>query len=127
MGGRATVLRGGLGHSSSEPPGVVGMSVLEQADMLVREGVGERVRFRDEGRWSGGGRGGVRYAEDVSLTGEAGSDAGMSRIISNVLRRTDRCICFMDDDGSRDAMRDWGLGHSFVTVEGPRTVNLSLP
>jgi len=126
MGGRATVLRGGLGHSSSEPPGVVGMSVLEQADTLVREGVGERVRFRDEGRWSRG-RGGVWDAEDVSLTGEAGSDAGMSRIISNVLRRTDRCICFMDNDGSRGAMRGWGLGHSFVMVDAPRTANLSFP
>jgi hypothetical protein len=38
-------MRGGLGHSSSEPPGVVGISVLEQADILVREGVGERARF----------------------------------------------------------------------------------
>jgi hypothetical protein len=35
------------GHSSSsEVSGVVGMSLLEQADMLVSEGVGERVRWR---------------------------------------------------------------------------------
>jgi hypothetical protein len=60
MGGRATDLWevGGLGHSSSEPPGVLGISVLEQADMLVREGVGERVRSRGEGRWPRG-HGGV--------------------------------------------------------------------
>jgi hypothetical protein len=36
------------GDSSSEAPGINGISVLEQADMLVREGVGERDR--------GGGR-----------------------------------------------------------------------
>ena len=35
------------GHSSSsDVSGVIGMSLLEQADMLVREGVGERVRAR---------------------------------------------------------------------------------
>jgi hypothetical protein len=33
--------------SSSDVSGVVGMSLLEQADMLVSEGVGERVRGRD--------------------------------------------------------------------------------
>ena len=111
MGGRTTVLREGwgLGHSSSEAPGVVGRSVLEQADMLVREGVGERVRFRGEGCWSRRRRG-VWDAVDVSLTSEAGSDAGMLRITSNGLRRTDRCICFIDDDGSRGAMRGRALG-----------------
>ena len=69
----------------------------------------------------------MKDGEDVSLTGEAGSDAGMSRIISNELRRTDRCICFMDDDGSCDAMRGWALGHSSVMGEAPRTANLPLP
>jgi hypothetical protein len=34
-------------NSSSEAPGVIGISVLEQADMLVREGVGERARRGD--------------------------------------------------------------------------------
>ena len=32
----------------SDVSGVVGMSLLEQADMLVSEGVGERVRARGE-------------------------------------------------------------------------------
>ncbi|KAH8980056.1 hypothetical protein EDB92DRAFT_1820679 [Lactarius akahatsu] len=34
------------GHSSSDVSGVMGMSLLEQADILVNEGVGERVRWR---------------------------------------------------------------------------------
>ena len=40
------------GDSSSEVPGVNGISVLEQADMLVREGVGERDRDGDRRRRS---------------------------------------------------------------------------
>jgi hypothetical protein len=49
------------GHSSSDVSGVVGMSLLEQADMLVSEGVGERERGGDICRRSRGrmGRGGV--------------------------------------------------------------------
>lgn len=85
--GRARVSRGlrGLGHSSSEPSGVLGISALEQADVLVREGVGEHDRGGDQsgvpcGRW------GVLDAPDVSLTSEAGSDEGLSIIISNALR-----------------------------------------
>jgi hypothetical protein len=34
-------------HSSPEAPGVIGISALEQADMLVSEGVGERVGCGD--------------------------------------------------------------------------------
>lgn len=123
-----TALRGSwrLDHSSSEAPGVVGISVLEQADKLVREGVGERVRSGGEGRRSR--RREVLDARDVSLTGEAGPDGGASRNISNVLRRTDRCICFTDDDGARGAVRDPVLGHSSVAVEPPRNrANSSLP
>jgi hypothetical protein len=47
--GEVMVLLGGWEHnrSSSDVPGVVGTSVLEQADMLVREGVGERARCED--------------------------------------------------------------------------------
>ena len=48
--------------------GIIGISVLEQADMLVREGVGKRVRFRGEGHRSCG-RGGVQDTEGVSPTG----------------------------------------------------------
>lgn len=40
------------GDSSSEAPGVNGISVLEQADMLVREGVGEHDRAGDRRRRS---------------------------------------------------------------------------
>lgn len=40
------------GESSSEAPGVNGISVLEQADMLVSEGVGERDRDGDRRRRS---------------------------------------------------------------------------
>ena len=49
------------GHSSSDVSGVVGMSLLEHADMLVSEGVGERERGGDICRRSRGrvGRGGV--------------------------------------------------------------------
>ena len=90
MRGRTTLLEGERrpGHSSSEVPGVVGISVLEQADMLVREGVGERDRGgdrRSKSRERGGVLGG---AAGVSVTGEAGSDAEMSIIISYELRRT---------------------------------------
>ena len=113
-------------HSSSEVPGVVGISVLEQADILVREGVGERVLSGDEGRRSRR-RGGLD-ARDVSLTGEDGSDKEASRNISNVLRRTDRCICFTDDDEARGAVRDPVLGHPSAAVEPPRNrANSSLP
>jgi hypothetical protein len=50
MGGRAMALRERWGpdHSLSEAPGIVGISVLEQADILVGEGVGERVRCEKE-------------------------------------------------------------------------------
>ena len=49
------------GHSSSDVSGVVGMSLLEHADMLVSEGVGERERGGDICRRSRGrvGRGSV--------------------------------------------------------------------
>jgi hypothetical protein len=43
---RPEPLRPGHSSSSSDVSGVVGMSLLEQADMLVSEGVGERVRGR---------------------------------------------------------------------------------
>ena len=76
------------GDSSSEAAGVNGISVLEQADMLVREGVGERDRGGDRRRMSRL-RGGVQGAAGISLTGEAGSDAEMSMTISNELKRTD--------------------------------------
>jgi hypothetical protein len=89
--GMAAFLEGSRkpGDSSSEAPGVNGNSVLEQADMLVREGVGERDRGGDRRRRSRRG-GGVQGAAGISLTGEAGSDdAEMSMTISNELRRTD--------------------------------------
>jgi hypothetical protein len=92
MRGRSTLSAGERrpGHSSSEVPGVVGISVLEQADMLVREGVGERDRggdrcLRSRERLGGGVLGGTA---GVSVAGEAGSDAEMSMIISNALKRT---------------------------------------
>lgn len=69
-------------------PGVIGISVLEQADMLVREGVGDRVRGGDKRRRSRR-RGGVLNVAGGSLTGEAGSDVEMSITISNALRHTD--------------------------------------
>jgi hypothetical protein len=101
------------GHSSSEAPGVVGISVLEQADMLVREGVGESDRGGDR-RPKSRGRGGVLGSAGVSLTGEAGSDGEMSMIISNALRHTDfRRIFFVDDDEDRrdgDDGDDGGCG-----------------
>lgn len=52
--GMAAFLEGGRrqGDSSSEAAGVNGISVLEQADMLVREGVGERDRGGDRRRRS---------------------------------------------------------------------------
>jgi hypothetical protein len=74
--------------------------------MLVREGVGERVRRGEEVRRSRGRGVLMLEANDVSRIGEAGSDAEASRNISNVLRRTDRCICFTDDDGARDLVGD---------------------
>ena len=90
MRGRSTLSEGErwLGHSSSEVPGVVGISVLEQADMLVRDGVGERDRGGDRclrSRERGGVLGGTA---GFSVAGEAGSDAEMSMIISNALKRT---------------------------------------
>ncbi len=106
--------------------GVVGISVLEQADMLVREGVGEHVRGRDESCWSRG-RGELLDAKDVSLTGEAGSDVETSTIISNALRRTDRRIGFTDDDGARGRVRGAALGLSSVVADAPRNANSSLP
>ena len=52
--GMAAFLEGSRGpdDSSSEAAGVNGISVLEQADMLVREGVGERDRGGDRRRMS---------------------------------------------------------------------------
>ena len=96
--------------------------------MLVREGVGERVRGRGESRRSRG-RGGVLDAKDVSLTGEAGSDVETSRIISNALRRTDRGIGFTDDDGARGRVRGAALGvlSSVAAADAPRNANSSLP
>lgn len=44
----------------------------------------------------------MQGAAGISLTGEAGSDAEMSMTISNELRRTDRCIDSVDDDGGDD-------------------------
>lgn len=44
----------------------------------------------------------MQGAAGISLTGEAGSDAEMSMTISNELRRTDRCIDLVDDDGGDD-------------------------
>ncbi len=114
------------GHSSSDVSGVVGMSLLEQADMLVSEGVGERVRGGDSGRRSRGrvGRGGVvtvllldsaRGGE--SLTGEVGPV--MSIIMSKALRRTDWCLC----------LAGVGLGASRVAArrKSGSSANSSLP
>jgi hypothetical protein len=119
-----------LDDSSSEAPGVIGISVLEQADMLVREGVGERDLGGDRRRMSRL-RGGVQGAAGISLIGEAGSDAEMSMTISNELRRTDRCIDLVDgdDDGGDDAggcgaARGTALRKSSVRVNAP---NSSLP
>ena len=75
------------GDSSSDAPGVDGISVLEQADMLVREGVGEHDQDGDRRRMSRL-RGGVQGAVGISGTGEASSDE-MSMTISHELRRTD--------------------------------------
>ena len=91
------------GDSSSDAPGVDGISVLEHADMLVREGVGERDRDGDRRRMSRL-RGGVQGVAGISGTGEAGSDE-MSTIL-NELRRTDRCIDFVD--GEDDGDDEWG-------------------
>ena len=119
--------------SSSEAPGVIGISVLEQADMLVREGVGERDRGGDRRRRSRL-RGGVQGAAGISLTGEDGSDAQMSMTISNELRRTDRCIDLVDGDddagdddddaGGCGAARGTALRKSSVRENAP---NSSLP
>lgn len=108
--------------SSSEAAGVNGISVLEQADMLVREGVGEHDRGGDRRRISRM-RGGVQGAGGISLTGEAGSDA-MSMTISNELRRTDRCIDLVDgdeDDGGLGAARGTVLRKSSVTENAPNS------
>ena len=83
------------GHSSSDVSGVVGMSLLEQADMLVSEGVGERERGGDICRISRGrlSRGVVTVllldsaTGGESLTGEVG--LVMSITMSKALRRTD--------------------------------------
>ncbi len=117
------------GDSSSEGLGVNGISVLEQADMLVREGVGERDRGGDR-RLISRRRGGVESAAGISLTGSAGSDAEMSITISNELRRTDRCIDLVDggddggDDGGCGAARGTALRKSSVRANTP---NSSLP
>jgi hypothetical protein len=86
MGGEMIDLGGGwrYKHSSSEAPGVIGVSVLEQADMLVSEGVGERVGCGDrrvESCW----REEVLEEIDDSHIGGEGSEGGMSMIISNSL------------------------------------------
>ena len=89
------------GHSSSsDVSGVVGMSLLEQADMLVSEGVGERVRARGAvfGRCSRVRPGLAEVVVMVlvlrggtSLTGEVGLVISMT--ISKALRRTVWCFC----------------------------------
>ena len=110
------------GDSSSDAPGVDGISVLEQADMLVREGVGERDRDGDRRRMSRL-RGGVQGAAGISGTGEAGSDE-MSMTISNELRRTDRCIDFVDGDdewGGFGAARGMVLRKSSVREKAPNS------
>jgi hypothetical protein len=78
----------GLGQSSSEAPGVVGISVLEQVHMLVREGIGECVRCGEVRRPSGQVL--MLEAKDVSLIGETDPYAEASRNISNVLRRAEQ-------------------------------------
>jgi hypothetical protein len=117
------------GDSSSEAPGVNGISVLEQADMLVREGVGEHDRAGDRRRRSRR-RGGVQGAAGISLTGEAGSDGATSMTISNELRRTDRCINLVDGDddgdddddgGGRGAARGTVLRKSSVRENAPNS------
>ena len=89
------------GHSSSDVSGVVGMSLLEQADMLVSEGVGERERGGDICRKSRGrpDRGVVTVLlldsarGGETLTGEVG--LVMSITMSKALRLTDWCFCFV--------------------------------
>lgn len=92
------------------------MSVLEQPDMLVSEGVGERERGGDSCRRSRGrvGRGGVvtgllRGGE--SPTGEVG--LVMSITMSKALRRTDWCGA--------------GLGASRVRRKSRSSANSALP
>ena len=116
-----------LGDSSSETPGVKGISVLEQADMLVREGVGERDRGGDRRRRSRL-RGGVQGARGISLIGEAGSDAETSMTISKELRRTVWRIDLVggDEDGGDDgggfgATRGAVLRKSSVRVNAPNS------
>jgi hypothetical protein len=108
---RSFGLRSRPGQSSSDVRGVVGMSMLEQADMLVSEGVGERERRGDSCRRSRGrvGRGGVVIVLQLdsarggeSLTGEVG--ATMSMTMSKALRRTDWCLC-LAGAASRVAVR----------------------
>jgi hypothetical protein len=122
----AAFLEGGRrpGDSSSEAPGVSGISVLEQADMLVREGVGERDRGGDRRRISRL-RGGVQSAGGISVTGEGGSDAAMSMTISNELRRTDRCIDLVD--GDTDGADDGGFGAARGTVLRKSSVRENTP
>jgi hypothetical protein len=98
--------------------------------MLVREGVGERDRGGDR-RSKSRERGGVLGGAGVSLTGEAGSDAEMSMIISNSLRHTDRRFDLVDDDedggeadGGCGATRGGALRKSSVRANAP---NSSLP
>ena len=81
--------------------------------MLVREDVGMRVQCGEVRLPRGQGK---LDARDVSLAGEAGTGVVTSRNISNVLRCTYRCICFMDDDGARGAIRDAVLRYSSVAV-----------
>lgn len=108
------------GHSSSDVSGVVGMSLLEQADMLVSEGVGERDRGGDCSRISRErvGLGGVvrvvllDSAGGESLAGEVG--AVMSMTMSKALRRTDWCLAGVGPCASRVATRrkSWSSANS---------------
>ena len=81
------------GQSSSDVSGVVGISVLEQADMLVREGVGERERGGDPCRRLSGrvGRGGVvtMLLLNSARGGESQTGEVMSITMSKALRRTE--------------------------------------
>jgi hypothetical protein len=109
------------------------MSMDKAASKLsfaVKGGVGGRECGGD---WQpkSRGRGGVLGAAGVSLTGEAGSDAEMSMIISNALRHTVWCFDLVDDDedggdadGGCGATHGGALRKSLVRANMP---NSSLP
>jgi hypothetical protein len=85
------------GDSSSEAPEVNGISVLEEADMLVREGVRWRDRGGDRRRRSRR-RGGVQGTAGISLTGEAGLEMS-----TNLGAQIDALTWVDgDDEGSED-------------------------